>query len=136
MLALAHRHLAARALHAAHQHLRHVAAVPVPGFLGFRVYTTGNNDSVWWKGGEKQMAMSHCWLHRQDADFLLILEDNAAEAPSGRSRAYNPTCTNLMSDFNFGWFYIGSAFCRLALPLCLIFVFEHMKHSKFHISQP
>lgn len=37
MLALTQRHLAARALQAAHRHLRHIAAVPVPGFLRFRV---------------------------------------------------------------------------------------------------
>lgn len=33
---LAQRRLAPRALHAAQRHLCHVAAVPVPGFLGFR----------------------------------------------------------------------------------------------------
>lgn len=37
MATLAQRRLTARALHAAHRHLRHVAAVPVPGFLGSRV---------------------------------------------------------------------------------------------------
>lgn len=36
MRTLAQRHLAARALHAAHHHVGHVAAVPVPGFLRFR----------------------------------------------------------------------------------------------------
>lgn len=35
MLALTQRHLAARALHAAQYHLRHVAAVPVPRLLGW-----------------------------------------------------------------------------------------------------
>lgn len=70
MLALAQRHLAARALHAAHCHLCHVAAVPVPGFLRFRVYVIGNNYSAWWESGEKQMAMSHLWLHSEE--FILI----------------------------------------------------------------
>lgn len=84
MLALAQRHLAARALHAAHHHLCHVAAVPVPGFLRFRVYTVGNNYSAWWKSGEKQMAMSHFWLRSEDTEFILILEDNnSAEMLSG-----------------------------------------------------
>lgn len=45
MLALTQRHLAARALHSAHQHVRHIAAVPVPGFLRVRVQTIGNNHS-------------------------------------------------------------------------------------------
>lgn len=33
MLAVAQRHLVSRALHTAHDHICHVTAVPVPGFL-------------------------------------------------------------------------------------------------------
>lgn len=45
MLAVTQRHLAPRALHAAHYHLRHVAAVPVPGFLKFKVQTRTNRQT-------------------------------------------------------------------------------------------
>lgn len=68
MLALAQRHLGARALHAAHHHLRHITAVPVPRFLRFRVEKTNKQTNKKEKqciDQEVEAAESSVWCCRK-----------------------------------------------------------------------
>ena len=70
-LALAQRYLVSGALHAAHRHVGHVAAVPVPGFLRARDQTIANNHAAWLCHSKKQMFVTHVWLH---ADHILWVD--------------------------------------------------------------
>lgn len=107
MLALTQRHLAARALHTAHHHLRHIAAVPVPGFLRFTVQMIANRQTcrqkqtqcinqemicrgfsvmlLFWKTDVHDSLSAAHWGHRvmlslwslRDNNFVQMLSDSA-----------------------------------------------------------
>lgn len=76
-LALAQRYLVSRALHAAHHHLRHVAAVPVPGFLRARDQTIANNHAAWRCRSKKTDVHDSCLAARRwNFMSLWLLKDN------------------------------------------------------------
>lgn len=119
MRTLAQRRLAARALDAAHHHVGHVAAVPVPGFLRFR--GSHHRKRLLRGGVTKRRTRVACGC-AVESEFGLTLEDNT-QLKHGQDFSI---CTNSKSNFPLFWFYIDFSFFRRAFS-CSIFAFQHIK---------